>query len=186
MEIKAVFTGHDVPNSYPLLQKAVEYGVDKQVFFLGFVPVEDLVYLYSKAKLMVFPSMFEGFGIPLIEAMAVGCPVIASNVTSLTEVGDGAVEFFDPSSPKHIGKAIETIWHDPHRREELINRGAKRAQDFSLEQIAQTHLEAFQKAAESFSMFKYLWTSWAYQHYHRALVYFKHRRTLSANSRSFP
>jgi len=55
MEIKAVFTGHDVPNSYPLLQKAAEYGVDKQVFFVGFVTVEELVYLYSKAKLMVFP-----------------------------------------------------------------------------------------------------------------------------------
>ena len=184
MEIKAVFTGHDVPNSYPLLQKAAEYGVDKQVSFVGFVKVEELVYLYSKAKLMVFPSMFEGFGIPLIEAMAVGCPVIASNVTSLPEVGDEAVEFFDPSSPKSIGRAIETIWRDPHRRKDLVNRGQKHALDFSAEKTARNHLEAFQKAEESFSIYRYLWYGWVYQHYHRALVYFKHRKTLSAKNSS--
>ncbi len=184
MEIKAVFTGHDVPNSYPLLQKAAEYGVDKQVFFVGFVTVEELVYLYSKAKLMVFPSMFEGFGIPLVEAMAAGCPVLASNLTSLPEVGVDAVEYFDASSSENIGTAIERIWNDSARREELMNRGVKRAQHFSSEQLAQTHLEAFQKAAESFSMYRYLWNSWAYQHYHRALVYFKYRKTLSA--RNYP
>lgn len=182
MEIKAVFTGNDVPNSYPLLQKAAEYGVDKQVFFVGFVTVEELVYLYSKAKLMVFPSMFEGFGIPLVEAMAAGCPVLASNLTSLPEVGVDAVEYFDASSSENIGTAIERIWNDSARREELINRGAKRAQNFSSEQLAQIHLEVFQKAAESFSMYRYLWNSWAYQHYHRALVYFKYRKTLSATN----
>ena len=178
MEIKAVFTGHDVPNSYPLLQKASEYRVDKQVFFVGFVSVEELAYLYSKAKLMIFPSLFEGFGIPLVEAMAAGCPVLASNLTSLPEVGVDAIEYFDPSSPQSIGKAIEMIWNDEAKREELINRGLKRAQDFSEQRLAHIHIMAFQKAAESFGMHKYLWNSWIYQHYHRGMLYFKYRKII--------
>jgi glycosyltransferase involved in cell wall biosynthesis len=177
-KIKAVFTGYDVPNCYPLARKASEYGLDGQVYSVGYVSVEELAYLYSKAKLMIFPSLFEGFGIPLVEAMAAGCPVLASNLTSLPEVGVDAIEYFDTSSPQSIGKAIERIWNDEARREELINRGLKRAQDFSAERLAHIHIMAFQKAVESFSMHKYLWNSWIYRRYHCGMLYFKYRKII--------
>lgn len=176
LKIKAVFTGYDVPNCYPLAQKASEYGLDGQVCSAGYVTVEDLAYLYSKARMMVFPSLFEGFGIPLVEAMAVGCPVVASNVTSLPEIGVDAVEYFEPSSSESIGMAIEKIWYDTARREELIKLGRRRAQDFSAVKVAQTHLRVFREAAESFSKPRYAWHNWIYQHYHRGLIYFKYRK----------
>jgi glycosyltransferase involved in cell wall biosynthesis len=178
LKIKAVFTGHDVPNCYPLTRKASEYGLDGQVYSAGYVSVEELVYLYSKAKMMVFPSLFEGFGIPLVEAMAVGCPVVASNVTSLPEIGVDAVEYFDPSSPESIGMAMEKIWHDTARREELITLGRRRARDFSSVKLAQTHLRVFREAAESFSKLRYAWHNWIYQHYHRGLLYLRYRKVL--------
>ena len=175
LKIKAVFTGHDVPNCYPLAQKALEYGLDGQVCSLGYVTVEELAYLYLKARLMVFPSLFEGFGIPLVEAMAAGCPVATSNVTSLPEVGGRAVEYFDPSSHESIGMAIEKTWCDTFRRNELIKRGRSRAEDFSATKLAQNHLRAFREAAELFSRRRYVWHKWVYQHYHRGLTYIRHK-----------
>ena len=178
LKIKAVFTGHDVANCYPLTRKASEYGLDGQVYSAGYVSVKELAYLYSKARLMVFPSLFEGFGIPLVEAMSVGCPVAASNVTSLPEIGLDAVEYFDPSSPESIGMTIEKIWFDAARREELIKLGRRRARDFSSVKLAQAHLRVFREAAESFSKLRYAWHNWIYQHYHRGLLYLKYRKVL--------
>ena len=182
LKIKAVFTGHDVPNCYPLARKASEYGLDGQVYSAGYVTVEELACLYSKARIMVFPSLFEGFGIPLVEAMTVGCPVVASNVTSLPEIGVDAVEYFDPSSPESIGIAIEKIWYDAARREELIRLGRRRADDFSSAKMAQTHLRVFREATECFSKIRYTWHNWIYQHYHRGLVYLKYKKILSAGN----
>jgi len=174
--IDAVFTGYDVPNSYPLAQKVSEYGLDGQIYYAGYVLVNELAYLYQKARIMVFPSMFEGFGIPLVEAMAVGCPVAAANVTSLPEIGGDAIEYFEPTSPESIGMAIEKIWYDAARREELITLGRRRADDFSSVKMAQTHLMVFREAAESFSKIRYAWHNWIYQHYHRGLVYLKYKQ----------
>jgi len=114
--------------------------------------------------------------------MAAGCPVLASNLTSLPEVGVDAIEYFDPLSPQSIGKAIETLWNNSPKRQELINKGLKRANDFSEQRLAHIHIMAFQKASESFGMHKYLWNSWIYRHYHRGLVYLKYRKTLSERS----
>jgi hypothetical protein len=96
----------------------------------------------------------------------------------LPEVGVDAIEYFDPSSSDSIGTAIERIWNDSARCEELINRGLKRAQDFSAERLARIHLKAFQKAVESFGMHKYLWNSWIYRHYHCGMLYFKYRKII--------
>lgn len=176
LKIKAIFTGYDVLNCYPLVQKASEYGLEEQIYSAGYLTVEELAYLYLKARIMVFPSLFEGFGIPLVEAMAVGCPVIASNVTSLPEIGADAVEYFDPLSPESIGMAIEKIWHDTAMRERMIKLGKRRAHDFSATKLAQTHLTVFQEAAESFSTARYLWHNWIYKYYHRGLIYLKYRK----------
>ena len=80
---------------------------------LGFVPRADLPALYAGAACLVFPSLFEGFGIPLVEAMLVGCPIAASNATSIPEVVGDAAILFDPRDPADIARAIAAIVRDP-------------------------------------------------------------------------
>ena len=83
------------------------------VYLLGYVPRADLPALYAGAACLVFPSLFEGFGIPLVEAMLVGCPVAASNATSIPEVVGDAAILFDPRDPSDIARAIAAIVRDP-------------------------------------------------------------------------
>jgi glycosyltransferase involved in cell wall biosynthesis len=178
LAIDAVFTGYEVPNGYPLGQKAAEYGLSEQVYRAGYVTVEELAYLYSRAKMLVFPSLFEGFGIPLVEAMAAGCPVVAAEATSLPEIGSEAAEYFDPASPQSIGMAIEKVWGDEALRQRLIQRGRRRTLNFSATKLAQTHRAVFDEAARVFSPTRYMWYNWVYQHYHRWLVHSKYRNIL--------
>jgi len=178
LTVNAVFTGHEVANGYPLSAKVREYGIDDQVYNLGYVPVEQLAWLYSKAKLMVFPSLYEGFGMPLIEAMAAGCPVAASNATALPEIGGDAVDYFDPFSIEDIGCAIEKLWEDPVHCRRLIEKGYQRSKNFTLIKLADHHKRIFQGAADSFSRLRYQWNRWMYQYYHLCQVALKHRKLI--------
>ncbi|MBT8369031.1 MAG: glycosyltransferase family 4 protein [Deltaproteobacteria bacterium] len=176
LRINAVFTGHEVANGYPLSIKMREYGIENQIYNLGYVPFEQLAWLYSKAKLMVFPSLYEGFGMPLIEAMAAGCPVAASNATALPEIGGDAADYFDPFSIESIGSSIEKLWMDSARRNQLVERGYRRSQDFSTSRLTDRHIKIFQEAADMFSRMRYQWHRWVYQFYQLSLVALKHRR----------
>lgn len=178
LRVDGVFTGYDVPNGYLLTQKAAEYGVDKQVYRTGYVTVEELAYLYARAKMLVFPSLFEGFGIPLVEAMAAGCPVVAANTTSLPEIGADAAEYFDPLSVESIGRAIEKVWCDEALHRQLVERGRQRATDFSAAKLAETHRAVFEEAMQAFSPLRYGWHHWIYQHYHRWFIHLKYRNML--------
>ena len=100
-----------------------------------------LANLYSHASAFVYPSLYEGFGIPLLEAMSYRCPVICSNCSSFPEVAGDAAEYFDPFSIENIAYALERILMSPERSETLIARGEKRVQQFSWEKCAdQTRL----------------------------------------------
>jgi glycosyltransferase involved in cell wall biosynthesis len=143
------------------------------------VSVEELAHLYLNAKLMVFPSLFEGFGIPVLEAMAAGCPVAASNVTSVPEIGGDAVEYFDPHVPENIARTIERVWHDGTLRSRMIEKGRRCAGIFSSAKLAQRHLAVFEKAAVSFSKSRYAWHKWVYRHYRRSVIFFKYRNHIS-------
>jgi glycosyltransferase involved in cell wall biosynthesis len=178
LKVVSVFTGYDVPNGYSLTQKAAEYGLSEQVYQAGYVTVEELAYLYSRAKMLVFPSLFEGFGIPLVEAMAAGCPIVVADATSLPEIGKDAAEYFDPSSPESIGLAIQKVWYDGELGRQLIERGKRRSLDFSAAKLARTHVDVFKEAAQAFSRARYLWHRWVYQHYHRKLINLKYREVL--------
>jgi len=178
IKVQAVFTGHQVANGYPITEKIKEYELEDQVNYLGYVTAEQLAQLYSKAKLMVFPSLYEGFGIPLVEAMASGCPVAASNATCLPEIGASAAEFFDPLSIESIGSSIEKLWSDSSLRKRLIERGYERSQDFSVNSLADCHKRIFTEAADRYSPMRYQWNKWIYQYYHLSLVALKHRRLL--------
>lgn len=170
LDVELVLTGFEQPNGYPLAAKAVEHGVEKHVHVLGYVTVEELVYLYRRARLLAFPSLFEGFGIPLVEAMAAGCPVVAANGTSIPEVTGDAAELFDPNSPGALADAIGRLWRDDARRRELVARGRRRAEHFTPAATARAHLDAFTRAVDAYSRGRYLWNRWAFQPYHRARV----------------
>jgi glycosyltransferase involved in cell wall biosynthesis len=116
---------------------------------LGFVADADLPALYRAARLLVFPSLFEGFGIPVLEAMASGCPVACSDRASLPEVGGDAVRYFDPLSEASIAAAVEELWHDAAKRADLSGRGLARAATFLWERIVPQVIQAYEAAARA-------------------------------------
>jgi glycosyltransferase involved in cell wall biosynthesis len=176
--INVLLTGHEVAQGYPLKNKVNEYGLSEQISIMGYLPREELAALYARAKMVVFPSLFEGYGIPLVEAMAAGCPVAASSVTSLPEIGGDAVEYFDPTQPMAIAKCIELLWNNPEKRKELVQKGHKRIERFSASNLVQSHNRAFEEAQGSFSFGKYYWHRWWTHPSHRWKIHRKYRKSL--------
>lgn len=130
------------------LSRAVDrLGLGKQVFRLDYVPTTDLVLCYQAAAAMVFPSLHEGFGMPILEAMAAGCPVACSGTTAVGEVAGGAAETFDPASTGSIAEAVRTVVTDSARREELRRAGLARAAEFTWARTARQTLECYAKVA---------------------------------------
>jgi len=111
-------------------------GLRDDVIMTGFVESRLLPELYAAADLFVFPSLFEGFGIPLLESMASGTPVCAANVSSIPEVLGDAALLFDPRDPVDIADQIERLLHDEALRMELVERGYRQAQRFSWDDAA--------------------------------------------------
>jgi glycosyltransferase involved in cell wall biosynthesis len=108
-----------------------ELRLDNRVRHLGYCPRTDMPALYEGAAALVFPSLFEGFGIPLLEAMWCDCPVIASNTTSLPEIAGDAAMLIDPRSPEELAHALSRVLTDEGLRHALIERGRRRAHAFS-------------------------------------------------------
>jgi glycosyltransferase involved in cell wall biosynthesis len=105
--------------------------VNSVVHFTGPVPEEKLPSLYRGAEALVFPSLYEGFGLPLLEAMACGIPVLTANTTALPEVAGGAAVLVDPTSVELIAEAMERIVSDTSLRQRLKEDGIVRAAQFS-------------------------------------------------------
>ena len=110
------------------------------------MPEKDLPALYSAAICFVYPSFFEGFGLPVLEAMQCGTPVIAGNRTSLPEVAGAAALLFDPFDAGALAEAIERIIHNPDTRAELRVKGLERARIFSWTATARLTLQAYERA----------------------------------------
>ena len=117
----------------------------KDIIYTGFISDEELTALYKNAKVFVMPSYEEGFGIPLLEAMAVGCPVVSSNVGSLMEVGGEAAIYFNPSDQMDIVNKISQVLNDEILKKSLIEKGQKRVKLFSWDKLAQQTLEVYSK-----------------------------------------
>jgi glycosyltransferase involved in cell wall biosynthesis len=130
-----------------ILGEIERQGLARSVKVLGYLPYGELPFLYNLARLLVFPSLFEGFGIPLVEAMACGCPVVCSNVTSLPEVAGDAGITFDPNSPDEMAEKIWAAWNDEARRREMRGRGLERVRLFAWDTAAQKTLEVYRKAS---------------------------------------
>ncbi len=131
--LKLVIIG-DAVSKYAALRRAVHrHQLHKYVRFLGFVPEETLAIMYRLAGVFVFPSLYEGFGLPPLEAMASGTPVVVSNLSSLPEVAGDAAVLVDPYHPETIADGIERVLTDSVLRADLRARGLARAKQFSWE-----------------------------------------------------
>ena len=131
--VKLLIIGDEI-SKYASLRRAVHrYKLHKYVRFFGFVPDKTLAVLYRLARVFVFPSLYEGFGFPPLEAMASGTPVITSNVSSLPEVVGDAALLINPLDPAEIAQAMRRVLMDSELREELRQRGLRRVSEFSWE-----------------------------------------------------
>lgn len=112
----------------------------KKIKFLENVSLDDLIVIYQFAKALVFPSLYEGFGYPPIEAMSVNCPVIVSNLSSLPEICKDGALYVDPYDVKDISKAMKDIIENKNLKTNLIEKGQKRVKSFSIENFIKNHI----------------------------------------------
>jgi len=121
--------------------------ITDDVIFLGYMSNDDLRYLYNMAEVFVFPSLYEGFGFPVLEAFCCGAPVVTSNSSSLVEIASDAALTIDPLDDRKISAAIKDILKSPQLKEELIEKGKKRSKDFSFQKTAQETLQVYHEVA---------------------------------------
>lgn len=142
---KLVLVGKRDWQSGQLLAKIKELGLESSVHFPGFVSFEDLPLFYNAAEVFVFPSFFEGFGLPVIESMASGVPTITSTGSSLGEVAGDAAILVDPSDTNALADALARVLEDQQLRQQLIARGLERSAQFRPDNLAQKALEVYRK-----------------------------------------
>ncbi len=146
-ELELLIIGDEISKLQPLRRAVHKYGLHRSVRFHGFVPHETLAVLYRLASVFVFPSLYEGFGLPPLEAMACGTPVVTSNVSSLPEVvGDAAITV-DPYSAPAIAEGILKVLHSSHLRAELRQRGFARVREYSWERSVTRVREVYGEVA---------------------------------------
>jgi glycosyltransferase involved in cell wall biosynthesis len=144
-DLRLLIIGDEI-SRYPALRHAVIHSrVEDAVRFLGFVPIDTLRAFYQAASAFVFPSLYEGFGLPPLEAMACGTPVVCSYVSSLPEVVGDAAEIVNPENVFDIARGMREVLLDGPRRNLLVERGFEQARRFSWERTAQQVLDAYEE-----------------------------------------
>lgn len=137
----------DEQEKYESVVDVAGSGIANQVHFPGYVPQEDLPAFYSLAKAFLFPTIFEDFGIPLLEAMACGCPIVAANTAAIPEVTAGAAFLAAPDDISALAAGIDRLMESHTYRQDLIDRGLKRAAQFDWNIAAQQTLKVLEIAA---------------------------------------
>jgi glycosyltransferase involved in cell wall biosynthesis len=145
---QVVLSGIAMDSNDDVVKEIGRLGLRDNVTVLGYLPYEDLPCLYNLAQLLVFPSLYEGFGIPLVEGMACGCPVTCSNVTSIPEIVGDAALTFDPGSTEDMAKQVWSLWNDDSLRQDLIIRGLIRVELFNWNTMARKTINVYAKALE--------------------------------------
>lgn len=128
-----------------ILNAPKKFGIADRVKFLDSVTDEDLPSFYKNAICFVLPSLYEGFGLPILEAMKYGCPVITSNVSSLPEAGGDAAVYFNPESVEDIAEKIEKVISSEKLRQEMVKKGYEQVKKFSWEKTARETLKVLQE-----------------------------------------
>jgi glycosyltransferase involved in cell wall biosynthesis len=144
-DLRLLIIGDEI-SRYPALRHAViQSRVEDTVRFLGFVPIDTLRAFYQAASAFVFPSLYEGFGLPPLEAMACGTPVVCSSVSSLPEVVGDAAEIVNPENVFDIARGMREVLLNWARRSQLVERGFEQARRFSWERTAQQVLDTYEE-----------------------------------------
>lgn len=149
MEHKLVITGRRGEAFEDISKLISSLGLESEVILTQYIPKADMPLLLNGAECMVFPSLHEGFGLSVLEAMACGCPVITSGTSSLPEVIGDAGELVDPYDTEQIAGAMEKVLADPELRAKMSKAGIKRAGKFNWEQTAKETLEVFENVFRS-------------------------------------
>lgn len=139
-----VLIGH-MPEKSAQIRAALEKAGDDRIQFTGFIPDEDVAELMKQASLFVFPSLYEGFGLPILDAQEAGVPIACSNVSALPEVaGEGAI-LFDPLSVDDMAEKLKRALLDPDLREQLVRKGRENAAGFSWDMAALETMSIYKK-----------------------------------------
>jgi len=128
-----------------IVQLVEKFGLENMVVFTGYIPQEELPYWYNAATFFVLPSLFEGFGIPILESMACGTPVITSNVTSMPEVAGDAAILVDPTNIEMLAHAMQLVANNPDLRQAMREKGFQQAAKFSWQKTAQETVAIYGK-----------------------------------------
>ncbi len=145
--LPCVFTGVERGGHQAFLRSVEEHGLTAQVYSLGYVEKCEMPLLYRGASFLIFPSLFEGFGLPLLEAMASGCPVLCSKVASIPEVVGDAALLFDPQDPEEMADSMHQILTDEELRRALVKAGREQSLQFSWDRTARETLKVLEEAA---------------------------------------
>ena len=154
LDYKVVIIGSSKDDHQFLNKLAQSLGIGDKVVFAGYVPYEDLPYFYNASDVFVYPSLYEGFGLPTLEAMCCGTPTITSNVSSLPEViGDGAL-MINPFDTEELGKAMAQVLEDNSIKADLINRGFERSSNFNWRKTALETLKIYENVYRAHGLSK--------------------------------
>jgi glycosyltransferase involved in cell wall biosynthesis len=146
-DLKLIIIGDELSKHPDLRRTVIRGGVQNDVRFMGFVPIEMLRVFYDAAKIFVFPSLYEGFGLPPLEAMAHGTPVVTSNTSSLPEVVGHAAVLVNPENVFEIMRALHRVLLDQTVREKYKQRGYEQANRFSWDASARQILGVYEQVA---------------------------------------
>jgi glycosyltransferase involved in cell wall biosynthesis len=146
-EYKLVLVGFKGWENSEIMSLIEEGG--ESIIYLGYISDEELAKVYNLASLFLFPSLYEGFGLPLLEAMACGTAVVSSNLSSLPEVGGDAPLYCDPYSIDDIREKIEKVLSDSTLQQEMIQKGLEQVKKFSWEKSAEEHLKLFEEVLKN-------------------------------------
>jgi glycosyltransferase involved in cell wall biosynthesis len=147
---KLLLVGRKAWGKKAIEQEISKIGLENDIVLLGYVSLSDLVAIYNLSDLFVFPSLYEGFGLPPLEALACGVPVAASNAPAIPEILDNAAVYFDPFSIKDMSIKIRLALLNTQLRKEMIRRGLERVRLYSWENIAINTSNAYKLALKSY------------------------------------
>ncbi len=145
-QLRLILTGLEMSGSDALAKAIERLRLREHVTHLGYVRQPELAALYANAEALVFPSLFEGFGIPLLEAMVSGCPIIASTATSIPEVAGDAAVYFDPLDVDQLATRLDEVLDSPETQRNLAERGKRRVELFSADRMARETIAVYDRA----------------------------------------
>ena len=146
-DAELIITGKEDPHYYPEIGEIIiEEKLEQKVKRVGLVSEEELKALFYHAHVFVFPSFYEGFGLPPLEAMSMEIPVIASNTSAMPEICGDAVEYFDPHSISQMAKKMQFLAENEERRQDLIFKGKERIKLFSWQKMAEETVKVYEES----------------------------------------